>query len=55
MTKILPSGLAKTALSAALFGFVAYASYDLSHLATLQDWPLELSLIDMVWGSALNR
>jgi uncharacterized membrane protein len=47
-------GLAKTAMSAALFGFVAYATYDLSNLATLKGWPLELSLIDMVWGSALS-
>jgi uncharacterized membrane protein len=47
-------GLSKTAMSAALFGFVAYATYDLSNLATLKGWPLELSLIDMVWGSALS-
>ena len=47
-------GLAKTAVSAALLGFVAYATYDLSNLATLKGWPLELSLIDMVWGSALS-
>ena len=47
-------GLTKTAMSAALFGFVAYATYDLSNLATLKGWPLELSLIDMVWGSALS-
>ncbi len=47
-------GLSHTMMSAALFGFVAYATYDLSNLATLRDWPLELSLIDMVWGSALS-
>ncbi|XVJ70790.1 MAG: DUF2177 family protein [Rhizobacter sp.] len=47
-------GLTKTAMSAALLGFVAYATYDLSNLATLKGWPLELSLIDMVWGSALS-
>lgn len=47
-------GFAKVVASAALFGFVAYATYDLSNLATLKGWPLELSLIDMVWGSALS-
>jgi uncharacterized membrane protein len=47
-------GFAKVVASAALFGFFAYATYDLSNLATLKSWPLELSLIDMVWGSALS-
>jgi uncharacterized membrane protein len=35
----------------ALFGFFAYATYDLSNLATLRDWPLNVSLIDMAWGT----
>ena len=35
----------------ALFGFFAYATYDLSNLATLRDWPLNVSLMDMVWGT----
>lgn len=43
-----------TALMAGLFGFVAYATYDLSNLATLQAWPLWLSLVDMAWGSAVS-
>ena len=33
-----------TLASAALFGFVAYATYDLTNLATLKDWPLGLSI-----------
>ncbi len=40
-----------TLLAAALFGFFAYATYDLSNLATLRQWPLGLSLIDIVWGT----
>ena len=43
-----------TALMAGLFGFVAYATYDLSNLATLKNWPLWLSLVDMAWGSAVS-
>lgn len=35
----------------ALFGFFAYATYDLSNLATLRDWPVNVSLMDMAWGS----
>ncbi len=34
----------------ALFGLFAYATYDLTNLATLRDWPLGLSLIDIAWG-----
>jgi uncharacterized membrane protein len=47
-------GWQKAALSGALLGAVAYATYDLSNLATLRGWPLGLSLLDMVWGSALS-
>ncbi|MEO6513113.1 MAG: DUF2177 family protein [Candidatus Saccharimonadales bacterium] len=38
----------------ALFGFFTYLTYDLTNLATLKNWPLRLSLIDIVWGSALS-
>ena len=38
----------------ALFGFFAYATYDLTNLATLRDWPLRLSLIDMGWGTFVS-
>jgi len=38
----------------ALFGFFAYATYDLTNLATLKDWPLIISLIDIAWGSFLT-
>jgi uncharacterized membrane protein len=34
----------------ALFGFFAYAAYDLTNLATLKVWSLKVSLIDMAWG-----
>ncbi len=40
-----------TLLRGALFGAVAYATYDLSNLATLRAWPLSLSLIDIAWGA----
>jgi uncharacterized membrane protein len=38
----------------ALFGFSAYATYDLSKLATLRNWPVRLTLIDLVWGNFLT-
>lgn len=38
----------------ALFGLVAYATYDLTNLATIRDWPLGLTLIDLVWGTSVS-
>lgn len=38
----------------AFFGFLTYATYDLTNLATLKDWPLPITLIDLVWGSLLS-
>lgn len=40
-------------LYGALFGLVTYATYDLTNLATLKDWPLLVTLIDLLWGSVL--
>jgi hypothetical protein len=44
----------RTLLMGALFGFFAYATYDLSNLATPRNWPVRLTLIDLVWGSLLT-
>jgi uncharacterized membrane protein len=38
----------------ALLGFFAYSTYDLSNFATLKNWPLGLTIIDMAWGTALS-
>lgn len=35
----------------ALFGLVAYATYDLTNLATLRDWPVQVAVVDMAWGA----
>ena len=41
-------------LFGALFGFISYATYDLTNLATLKDWPLLVTLVDLAWGSILS-
>lgn len=43
--------LPRAALLGAVLGFVAYAAYDLTNLATLDRWSLKLALIDMAWGT----
>ena len=47
-------GWRKTLVTAALFGFFAYATYDLTNLATLKGWPVGLSLLDMAWGTLVS-
>ena len=37
-----------------LFGFFTYATYDLTNLATLKDWPKIVVVVDIVWGMALT-
>jgi len=41
-------------LMGALFGLISYATYDLSNLATLKDWPLIVTVVDLVWGTILG-
>lgn len=37
-----------------LFGFFTYATYDLTNLSTLKDWPVDLVIVDMIWGTVLG-
>jgi uncharacterized membrane protein len=37
-----------------LFGFIAYSTYDLTNLATMKDWPLFITIVDLAWGTALG-
>ena len=46
ITKILVAG--------ALFGFMTYATYDLTNLATLKDWPITVTIVDLIWGTSLS-
>ena len=45
------AGWREPLLTAAAFGFFAYATYDLSNWATLKAWPWTLAVTDMAWGS----
>lgn len=43
------------ALAAGMFfGLVTYSTYDLTNLATIKDWPVKITIIDLVWGSTLG-
>jgi uncharacterized membrane protein len=38
----------------ALFGLITYATYDLTNLATVKDWPLIVTVVDLAWGMTLS-
>lgn len=41
-------------LFGAFFGLITYATYDLTNLATLKDWPLLVTVVDLIWGMVLS-
>jgi len=44
----------KLLISAAFFGFITYATYDLTNLATLDGWSIKITIIDLIWGTFLS-
>lgn len=56
---VINPALAKQSWQVALFtgmffGFVTYATYDLTNLATIRDWPIMITIIDLIWGAFLS-
>jgi uncharacterized membrane protein len=45
--------LRHAAVWGALFGFFTYATYDLTNLALLKDWPIVIVIVDILWGVVL--
>ena len=45
------TGFTKAITAAGIFGFCAYATYDLTNYATLKAWPITVTLADMAWGT----
>jgi len=45
--------LRHAAVWGALFGFFTYATYDLTNLALLKEWPLNIVFVDILWGVVL--
>ncbi len=48
------NSLTKTLLLGAVFGFITYATYDLTNLATLQGWSIKMTVIDLIWGTSVS-
>lgn len=45
--------LVKALVLGALYGFFTYATYDLTNMATIDGWPLQLAVVDIAWGVVL--
>lgn len=54
MPAVASNTFSKALILGALYGFFTYATYDLTNLATLRDWPLPLTIVDIAWGTALG-
>jgi len=48
------NSLLRAIVLGALFGFFTYSTYDLTNLATLKDWPLSVTIVDIAWGMVLT-
>ncbi len=51
---IISQDVKKLIFHAAMFGLITYSTYDLTNLATLKDWPISITLIDLLWGTSLS-
>jgi len=41
-------------LTGALFGLCSYATYDLTNLATIKNWPVLVTIVDLIWGTVVS-
>jgi uncharacterized membrane protein len=47
------ASLSRTMVLGVLYGLFTYATYDLTNLATLKDWPVKIVVVDILWGMVL--
>lgn len=47
-------GMATALLNGAMLGFLAYATYDATNLATLKGYPAVVAVVDVIWGTFLT-
>lgn len=51
---LLDKNVMNLVIRAVLFGFITYSTYDLTNLATIKDWPIQVTIIDLIWGTTLS-
>ena len=48
-------GARRAMVNGAFLGLVSYATYDLTNQATMRDWPVIVTVVDLMWGTVLTR
>jgi len=48
------NSLTQAIFTGALFGLCGYATYDLTNMATISNWPLIVTIVDLIWGTFLS-
>lgn len=48
------ASLSQAVIYGALFGFFTYFTYDLTNQATLKDWPVIVTVVDIAWGTFVS-
>lgn len=51
---LVTDSLAKAVGYSAMFGLAAYATYDLTNASTLKEWPKSITIVDLLWGTAVT-
>ena len=41
-------------LAGLILGLAAYGTYDITNLATLKNWPVSVTVVDMIWGGLIT-
>ena len=48
------AGIGRILLQGASFGLFTYGTYDLTNMATIRNWPLSLTIVDILWGMLVS-
>lgn len=54
MPRLEKNSITYVLLSGALLGLVCYSTYDLTNLASIKDWSLMVTIIDIIWGTFVS-
>ncbi len=46
-------GIGEAVLWSAVFGVIAYSVYDLTNYSTMKGFPLQVVVVDMIWGGVV--
>ncbi len=54
MPALATGSLVRALVLGTALGLFAYATYDLTNQATLRDWPVAVTIVDILWGGFLS-